>query len=161
MLGSHLIRPYSKTQSVVAKSSGESKRYAAVRASTEGLGMITLLGDVGLAGAKVRVGMDASAAIGMAQRTGLNKMRHIEVDVLWLQEQTARRMLPISKIPRPRNPSDLCTKNVNVALMERYLEQLNTRFAEGRAPIAQKLHALGRHGLASAHPSVGDLLVGK
>ena len=33
--------------------------------------------------------MDASAAIGMAQRVGLNKVRHIEVDVLWLQEQMA------------------------------------------------------------------------
>ena len=34
MVGSHLIRTYSKTQSVVAKSSGESELYAVVRAST-------------------------------------------------------------------------------------------------------------------------------
>ena len=126
MLGSHLIRSYSKTQSVIAKSSGESELYAAVRASAEGLGMITLLGDFGCQNAKVRVGMDASAAIGMAQRTGLNKVRHVEVDVLWIQEQVARRMLPITKIPGPRNPSDLCTKNVSVALMEQYMEHTNS-----------------------------------
>ena len=45
MIGSHLIRTYSKTQSVIAKSSGESELYAVVRASTEGLGILTLLKD--------------------------------------------------------------------------------------------------------------------
>ena len=56
----------------------------------------------------------------MAQRTGLNKVGHVEIDVLWIQEQVVRRMLAIGRIPRPRNPSDLCTKNVGVALMEQY-----------------------------------------
>ena len=91
MIGAHLIRTYSKTQSTIAKSSGESELYAVVRASAEGLGMATLLTDFGVAEPKVSIGMDASAAIGMAQRTGLNKVRHVEVDVLWLQEQQARR----------------------------------------------------------------------
>ena len=81
-VGSHLIRTNSKTQSVIAKSSGESELYAVVRASTEGLGILTLLEDFGMHFAKARLGMDASAAIGMAQRTGLNKVRHFEVDVL-------------------------------------------------------------------------------
>ena len=160
MLGSHLIRSYSKTQSVIAKSSGESELYAVIRASTEGLGMITLLKDLGIKDAKVRIGMDASAAIGMAQRTGLNKVRHVEVDVLWIQEQLARRMLPIAKIPGPRNPSDLCTKNVGVALLEQYLGQMNLHFAEGRAAVAQKLHLLARRGLTSASSGVGDLATG-
>jgi hypothetical protein len=96
MIGSHLIRTYSKTQSVIAKTSGESELYAVVRASAEGLDILTLLKDFVLHFAKVRLGMDASAAIGIAQRKGLNTVRHVEVDVLWIQEQAARRMLPIS-----------------------------------------------------------------
>ena len=68
--------------------------------------------------AKVRLGMGASAAIGTAQRTGPNNVRHVEVDVLWIQEHVAQRMLPIGKIPGPQKPSDLCTKTVGVALME-------------------------------------------
>ena len=84
MIGSHSIRTYSKTQFVIPKSSGESELYAVVRASTEGLGILTLLKDFGVHRAKVYRGMDASAAIGMAQRTGLNKVRHVEVDVLWI-----------------------------------------------------------------------------
>ena len=160
MIGSHLIRSYSKTQSVVAKSSGESELYAVIRASTEGLGIITLLQDLGIKDAKVRIGMDASAAIGMAQRTGLNKVRHVEVDVLWIQEQLARRLLPIAKIPGPQNPSDLCTKNIGVALLEQYLGQMNLHFAEGRAAVAQKLHSLARRGLTGASPGAGDPATG-
>ena len=87
MLGSHLIRTYSKTQSVVAKSSGESELFGVVRASTEDLGMVTLLSDFGISDAKVSIGMDANAAMEMAQRVGLQKDRHVEVDVLWIQEQ--------------------------------------------------------------------------
>ena len=94
MLGAHLIKTYSKTQSTVAKSSGESELYAVIRASAEGLGIATLLSDFGMREPKVSIGMDASAAIGMTQRTGLNQVRHVEVDVLWIQEQQARRLLP-------------------------------------------------------------------
>ena len=53
MIGSHLIRTYSKTQSVIAKSSGESELYAVVRASAEGLWILTMLKDFGLLHAKV------------------------------------------------------------------------------------------------------------
>ena len=117
----HLIRSCSKTQAVVAKSSGESELYGIVRASTEGLGMVTLLGDFGMKDATVSIGIDATAAMGIAQRVGLNKVRHMEVDILWIQEQQARKILLLRKIPGIQNPSDLCTKNVPAALAERYL----------------------------------------
>ena len=71
LIGSQLIRTYSKCEF-----------YAAVRASAGGLGILTLLKGFGVHHAKVRLGMDASAAIGMAQRTGFNKVWHVEVDVL-------------------------------------------------------------------------------
>ena len=48
MLGNHLIRTYSKTQSTIAKSSGESELYGLIKASTEGLGIATLLSDFGM-----------------------------------------------------------------------------------------------------------------
>ena len=82
MLGNHLVRSYSKTQAVVAKSSGESELYGIGRASTEGLGMVTLLGYFGMKDATVSIGIDATAAMGIAQRVGLDKVRHVEVDIL-------------------------------------------------------------------------------
>ena len=120
-IGGHLIRAYSKTQAVIAQSSGESELYAVVRASTEALGMLTLLKDFGCPERRASVGMDASAAIGIVQRQGISKLRHVEVDVLWIQEQQARRLLPLWKVPGPRNPSDMGTKNVPVAILDQYL----------------------------------------
>ena len=158
MLGSHLIRSYSKTQSIVAKSSGESELYGIIRASTEGLGIVTLLGDFGVKDAVVSIGIDATAAMGMAQRVGLNKVRHVEVDVLWIQEQQARKLLPLRKIPGPRNPSDLCTKNVPTALLEQYLQQLSVRIVEGRAAVAQQLHILRSRNTVRASGEVGAQL---
>ena len=67
-----------------------------------------------------------------------------------IQEQVVRRMLPIEKIPGPRNPSDLCTKNVEAALMEKYLSILQVKFAEGRAAVAQQLHSMAMKRVARA-----------
>ena len=44
-VGSHLIKSYAKTQAIIAKSSGESELYGVIRASTEALGISTLLED--------------------------------------------------------------------------------------------------------------------
>ena len=70
-----------------------------MRASSEALGILTLLSDFGLSTMRASVGMDASAAIGIVQRQGISKLRYVEVDVLWIQEQQVRRLLPLNKIP--------------------------------------------------------------
>ena len=69
---------------MIAKSPGLSDLYAVVRASTEGLGIITLRADFGCRDMRASVGMDASAAVGFVQRQGISKLRHVEVDVLWI-----------------------------------------------------------------------------
>ena len=55
--------------------------YGVIRASTETLGVSTLLEDFGMSGMNGRIGMDANAAIGIVQRYGLNKLSHVELDV--------------------------------------------------------------------------------
>ena len=59
--------------------------------------------------------------MGIAQRVGLNKVRHVDVDILLIHEQQARKILPLRKIPGPKKTSGLCTKNVPAALVEQYL----------------------------------------
>ena len=73
----------------------------------------------------------------------LNKLRHVELDVLWIQEQQARRLLPLRKVLGFRNPSDMMTKNVDQAHIDMYLDLLQLRFDVGRADIAQNLHSMG------------------
>ena len=127
---------------MIAKSTAESELYGVVRASTEGLGLTALLKDYGVPDIKVRVQMDASAAIGIIERRGLGKLRHIEVDLLWLQEQQARRLVPLNKVPGTRNPSDMMTKNLPVATTEMCVDMLNLEYRAGRADIAKDLHVV-------------------
>ena len=49
MLGTHALKAWSKTQSVIAKSFAESEVSAIVRASIEALGLLTFFKDVGMA----------------------------------------------------------------------------------------------------------------
>ena len=81
----------------MAKSSAESELYTVVRGSTEGLGLTTMTKDFGV-DVEVTVHIDANAAKGIVERKGLQKTRHIEVDILCLQEMQARRLPPLSKV---------------------------------------------------------------
>ena len=57
-----------------------------------------MLKDLGVAGVKARMHLKARAAEGIIERRGFNKVRHIETDVLWLQEQDARGILSLTKV---------------------------------------------------------------
>ena len=60
MIGHHCIKAWSKTQSVIAKSSAESERYSVVKGATEGLGLSTLCKDMG-AEMGVKLNLDAAS----------------------------------------------------------------------------------------------------
>ena len=74
--GKHLIKAWSKTQSILAKSSAESELYGVVKGACEGLGVSTLLKDLGAGENRIRMHIDATAAKGIIERKGLNKMTH-------------------------------------------------------------------------------------
>ena len=89
VVGCHCIKAWAKTQSIVAKSSAESELYGIVKASCEALGLLTQLKEPGRE-MSARVHVDANAAKGIVERAGLDRVRHIDVNVLWLQEQEVR-----------------------------------------------------------------------
>ena len=91
--GTHCIKTWSKTQAVIAKSSAESELYGVVRGACEALGTKTLCEDLGET-VGIRLELDATAAKGILDRTGLAKVRHIDVNCLWLQEQCAKKIVP-------------------------------------------------------------------
>ena len=141
MLGLHCIKSWSKTQSLVAKSSAEAELYATVKAASEALGVQTLLSELGQE-MKARVFIDSSAAKSICEREGLDKVRHIEVGVLWLQEQEVRRRLPLVKVPGTSNIADLMTKHLNYDCIIRNFNFMNIHFVEGRAVTAPKVYSL-------------------
>ena len=86
LIGDCCIRSYSKTQSTIAQSSAESELLGVVRAATEALGIIALAKDLGIY-SKAQLHVDASAAIGILERKGVGRVRHLDVGTSWLQEQ--------------------------------------------------------------------------
>ena len=86
MWGERIIKSWSTTQSVIALSSGEAEYYGMVKRASVGLGMKSVLRDFKI-NVKLPLESDASAAIAIASRRGLGKVRHIEVCQLWLQEK--------------------------------------------------------------------------
>ena len=129
----------------MAKSSAESELYALVRASCEALGAHTLMDELGEE-VKVRVHVDATAAKAIAERSGLDKLRHIDVNILWIQEQEARDRLPLVKVSGKINPADLMTKYVEGELIKSHMKTMNIGFREGRAQLAAQLYGLGQGG---------------
>ena len=110
--GSNLLKSWSKTQSVIALSSGEAELGAIVKRSTEALGIKSLLEDFGL-WVRLKICSDASAAIGMVKREGLGKVRRLSVADLWVQAERANGEITFEKIDGTSNPSDMMTKGIS------------------------------------------------
>ena len=87
--GSHLISFSSRLQKSVALSSGEAELTAQVSGLAEGLGIRSVLSELGVA-VRVAGECDSSAARGVLSRIGSGKIRHLEVKHLWVQEWVAK-----------------------------------------------------------------------
>ena len=84
----------------------------------------------------IHIWTDATAAIGIASRRGLGKIRHLHVSDLWIQEKIAKGLLTLHKIAGSENPADILTKYVDTKTLNGALERLHMRFHEGRAKSA-------------------------
>ena len=139
VLGSHLIKSWSSTQSAIALSSGEAEYYGAVRAGGIGLGYQSLIGDLGIK-LPIRVWTDSTATIGICGRDGLGKLRHIDTQCLWLQRQVRTGGLEIRKVKGTENPADLFTKHLSSAkTVESLLALFGCEYRDGRPTNAPSL----------------------
>ena len=121
--GSHLLKSWSRTQTPLATSSGEAELYAAVKGGAELLGMQSLAADMGaIVGARLKV--DAKATIGMVHRTGLGKLRHVEVGNLWIQNAVKEGRIHVYKVLGSENVADLMTKYLDKATMDGLMARL-------------------------------------
>ena len=124
--GAHTLKTWSSTQATVALSSAEAELYALTKGAAQALGFITLMADMGVR-VKATVHTDASAAIGIARRAGLGKLRHLNVRYLWLQHELQSLELTLHKVHGLSNPADLVTKHLSQHLARRHLEILDMR----------------------------------
>ena len=78
-----ITQAWSKTLSTLALSIGEAELGALAKGTAESEGILSILVDFGLEAA-INLKSDASAAIGITQRLGLRKLRHLSVADLWI-----------------------------------------------------------------------------
>ena len=95
--GGHLSKAYSRTQAYIALSSAEAELYATVAAASEGLGLKAMSRDFGMS-LDPYLNVDASAPIGIVQRKGLGKLRHLDTQSLWVRDAVCQRRVMVEKI---------------------------------------------------------------
>ncbi len=140
-IGNHLIKSYSRQQKTVALSSAEAELHAMVAASAETLGIIGLCRDMGIH-MSGEVYADSSAAIGITQRLGTGKVRHLRVQALWVQEVRCTGRFGYKKVLGTRSPADILTKHVPCEVLCKHLEAIGAEVRGGRAESAPTLDAV-------------------
>ena len=126
VMGKHCIKTWSATQKSVTLSSGEAELVAAVKMTTEAIGLMQLLAD-------------SAAALGIVRRKGNGKQRHIRVGTLWIQEKEETGEVRYGKVDGVKNPGDLMTKGVQRKVLDAHMQALGQEAREGRAAIGLKL----------------------
>jgi hypothetical protein len=127
LLGKHTLRTWATTQPTVALSSAEAEYYAMVEGATRGIGLRTMLSEMGVEVSVVVLSTDSSSAKSFASQRGLKKMRHIECKELWLQEAVCRGKVKLLKVEGPKNPADMFTKYLTHAEIVRHCAKLGIR----------------------------------
>ena len=139
-LGNSCVRTTSTNQAVIALSAGEAEFYSVVRGTSSGIGLGSICCDFGLPELSVQVNTktDSSACIGIANRRGAGKIRHIQTPTLWIQQGVANGSVVISKIPGKENGSNLLTKHVDGCHIAEELKLMHQVRCGGRHSLAPR-----------------------
>jgi len=138
LVDGHLIKHWSATLKTIALSSGEAELAALVKAAGEALGLKSLYADLGIE-ADIDLHADSSAALGICHRSGVGRVRHLDVAQLWIQERVKMSDFRLHKCLGIQNPADVLTKHVGRTDLDAQLPRLNIQRCEGRASSAPEL----------------------
>ena len=80
---------------------------------------------------KIKIHLDATAAIGIARRKGMGKIRHLDVSDLWVQDKVRNCAMNLVKIDGPRIPLML-TKYVDAGMLHRSMRAMGLELRDVR-----------------------------
>ena len=141
VLGGHQIKHWSTTQGVIALSSAEAELYGIVKATVQGMGLQSVARDLG-EDITMDVHTDSSAAMGVCNRKGLGKVRHLDTNLLCIQDKVKQGVLKINKVRGEKNPADLFTKYLENSKMLEHLCATGCAICAGRAESAPRIDAI-------------------
>ena len=110
-----------------------------MRGATELLGMQSVFADFGMYNTRLALCSDATAAIGIVDREGLGRVRHLATADLWVQQRVRNGELSVSKWPGKDNVADIGTKGMDSPNLTKHLSTLGFTQLEGRAQCAPEL----------------------
>ena len=84
--------------------------------------------------------MDANAAKGITERLGVSTIRHLDTDVLCLQQ--VGKSMPLKTINGVDNPADIMTKHVSPETRAKHVAGLRLEHQQGRAHATAHVHLL-------------------
>ena len=87
----------------------------------------------------LKIRTDATAAMGMARRLGVGKIRHLDTALLWVQDYVRRGEVALEKVLGVDNPADALTKYISAPEMIKHLARMNLFFEEGKPESAPQL----------------------
>ncbi len=116
----------------------EAELVAAVKMTAEAMGMQQMMEEWNLK-AKCCVLVDSSAALGIVNRKGNGKMRHVKIGMLWIQEKRESGEVDFQKVAGSLNPGDLMTKHLTQKVIDVHLGIMNAQVYEGRSKLAPEL----------------------
>ena len=79
------------------------------------------------------VSADSSAALAIAKRKGAGKLRHININCLWIQEKQDTKQVELRKVVGAENPAYMMTKHLPRQSLEKCMSHLNQYHVKGRA----------------------------
>eukprot|EP00972_Heterocapsa_arctica_P027285 4010526-Heterocapsa_arctica.AAC.1 len=110
MAGGCILADFSRAHSTPARSSGEAEWYSQVTRASEALHLqhvMQFLLDVPIG---IELWTDSTSAKAIGVRQGVGKVRHLDVQTLWLQQKVKQRIIVMRKVNTKENLADLGTK---------------------------------------------------
>ena len=137
MLGNSAVSTYCKGQAVSAFSSGEAEYYGLVSASSQTLGLQSILLDWRWK-YHAHVWMDATAGVAVGSRRGLGRAKHIDTVFLWVQTMVTEGKISLGKKPTKEMLADFLTKHVDTATMLKCMSGFGLKFQSGESKLTSK-----------------------
>ena len=138
MKGGHCVKSWSSTQKSISLSAAEAELVAAVKMAADTIGMQQLMEEWNIK-LKCCVFVESSAALGIVNRKGNGKMRHVKIGMLWIQEKRETGEVRFEKVAGAVNPGDLMTKYLTQKVMDAHLGIMSAEVCEGRSKLAPNL----------------------
>ena len=101
--------------------------------------MLSVFSHFGFRAIRSSLRSDATAAIGIVDREGLGRVRHLAAADLWIQQRVRRSEMAVSKLPGRDNLVDLGTKGLDSVTLSRHMATRGFVHRDSRAEFVPAL----------------------